>query len=537
MGTSDAMPTFNDARVRPLNDRTTNPKGQYVLYWMQMTRRFDRNHALDFAIHRAVELKKPLVVYEALKLNYPWASARVHQFMLEGMAANAAFARKAGINYWPFVETPGDRGRGLVKQLLANACQLVTDDYPAFIVPAHNRAIARIDLSAIAVDSCGLIPLSLYGKPVAAAAHLRPRMHKLFAECWNHRANSEPVSPKGQVDPPFTPWMAPGDLPAFVRSLNVDPSVTPLSIHGGPTAGRRVLGTFLDDKLHAYGTERNHPDDPERSAASGLSPYLHFGHIGIQEVAEQVLGDDWTTAELNLKTRNKDDFFSREPAINGFLDEAITWRDIGHHWHHVRNVECGIRNADSESKSWEEKGEVPSFNFETMDFSPLPRQGTLKGVLPAWAYESLSKHASDRRSHLYNLAQFEAAETHDPLWNAAQTELVRTGKIHNYLRMLWAKKVLEWSDSPESAYRILEHLNNKYAIDGRDPNSYTGILWTFGLFDRPWPPERPVFGNIRFMSSDSTAKKFKLAGYYRYVEGLRGKAKSLFSEISVEHAD
>ena len=287
-------------------------------------------------------------------------------------------------------------------------------------------------------------------------------------------------------------------------------------------AGRQVLQSFVNDKLHKYGTERNHPDDPAKSSASGLSPYLHFGHVSIQEVCEAVLGDDWTVNEINPKTRNKDDFFCRDASVNGFLDEAITWRDIGFHWHYRRNVECGMRNAESKTMSWEAKGEQPSFNFDTMDFSPL-KKGTLETVLPPWALKTLTEHAKDRREHLYTLEQFESADTHDPLWNAAQSELVKTGKIHNYLRMLWGKKVLEWTESPDEGYRVLEHLNNKYAIDGRDPNSYTGILWCFGLFDRPWPPERKVFGNIRYMSSDNTAKKFKLAGYYEYLGRLSGK--------------
>ncbi|MGL4420555.1 MAG: deoxyribodipyrimidine photolyase, partial [Gemmataceae bacterium] len=220
----------------------------------------------------------------------------------------------------------------------------------------------------------------------------------------------------------------------------------------------------------------------------------------------------WTSEKINPKTRNRDDFFCRDPNINGFLDEAITWRDVGYHWHYRRP-------AASASISWH-TGDRPHFNFDTMDFSPRQR-GTLEATLPAWAFASLAKHATDEREHTYTLDDFEAARTHDELWNAAQTELVETGRIHNYLRMLWGKKVLEWSETPEMAFDVLEHLNNKYAIDGRDPNSYTGILWCFGLFDRPWPPERKVFGSIRFMSSDNTAKKFKLKGYFEYVHRLR----------------
>lgn len=141
-------------------------------------------------------------------------------------------------------------------------------------------------------------------------------------------------------------------------------------------------------------------------------------------------------------------------------------------------------------------------------------------VLPKWAYTTLQQHATDPRPYCYTPEQFEHADTHDPLWNAAQQELRLTGRIHNYLRMLWGKKVLEWSPSPLQAYLTLEHLNNKYALDGRDPNSYTGILWCFGLFDRPWTPERPVFGKVRYMSSENTARKFSLNGYYEYVSRL-----------------
>ncbi len=514
------MPAFNDARVRALNAEPVRPRGKYVLYWMQMFRRLDHNHALDYAIAAAKHLRKPLVIYEALKLNYPWASARIHSFVLEGMQANAARARKLGLNYWPFVETPEEPGRGLVKRLADDAAMIVTDDYPAYIVPAHNRAIAKLDLAVYAVDSNGVVPLSLLGKPVAAAAHLRPRVHKLFADSWANRSKAEPEIDdlaKSKLEAPFTTWEVPTDLPRFVANLPVDQSVLPvLTDVGGTEIARQRLGEFIRVKLPRYADERSRPDDPDRNSASGLSAHLHFGHLGIEEVIEKTLNENgpWDESEINHRTRNKDDFFCRDPNVNSYLDEAITWRDIGHHW----SAERGVRSAELKTKSWQTT-ETPSFNFETMDFSPRSR-GTLETVLPAWALATLTKHASDRREYVYTLEQFEAADTHDELWNAAQTELVKTGRIHNYLRMLWGKKVLEWSASPEEAYRVLEHLNNKYALDGRDPNSYTGILWCFGLFDRPWPPEREVFGNIRYMSSANTAKKFKLAGYFQYVRRL-----------------
>jgi deoxyribodipyrimidine photo-lyase len=517
------MSHYNDARIRKLNAEPVRPRGRYVLYWMQMFRRLDHNHALDYAIQTAKQLKKPLVIYEALKLNYPWASARIHSFVLEGMQANAARARKLGLNYWPFVETPDDPGRGLVKKLAADAAMIVTDDYPAFIIPAHNRAISSLDLAVHAVDANGVVPLSLLGKPVAAAAHLRPRLHKLFTESWANRSKPEPEFDglaKSKLVSPFPLWKVPVDFPRYVERLPIDQSVPPvLTDVGGTQIGRQRLAEFISTKLSRYAEERSQPGDPDRNSASSLSAHLHFGHLGIEEVIDATLNANgpWDESEINHRTRNKDDFFCRDPNVNSFLDEAITWRDIGHHW----SAERGTRSAEMKTRSWQTT-EMPSFNFETMDFSPLSR-GTLETALPPWALATLTKHAGDRREYVYSLEQFEAADTHDKLWNAAQTELVKTGRIHNYLRMLWGKKVLEWSASPEEAYRVLEHLNNKYALDGRDPNSYSGILWCFGLFDRPWPPEREIFGNVRYMSSANTAKKFKLDKYFAYVSKLTKK--------------
>ena len=514
-------------RLRTVNDRPANAKGKYVLYWAQMFRRLHANHALDHALRLAAEHKKPLVVYEGLKLNYPWASARHHTFILQGMRDNATAARKLGLSYWPFVETPDTNGHGLVRRLAADAVCVVTDDYPAYIVPAHNRALAaQSDVPVVLVDGNSIVPLARLGAPVSAAAHLRPRIHKLFAEAWGHRAANEPDVPKvakGKLDPPFAPWDAKQNIAKFVAALPVDQSVGPVpGAEGGAVAGRAALDAFVSDKLSSYADGRNEPNDPAENAASSLSAYLHYGHLSIQEVAEAVLGAKWTTKRISSKTRNKDDFFCPDANVNDFLDEAITWRDVGYHWHYVRSVACETRNAKRNNVSWESHAprsalHTPSFSFETMDFSPGLGL-TLDGVLPEWARATLRKHATDRREHVYDLEEFEAAATHDELWNAAQRELVATGRIHNYMRMLWGKKVLEWSETPAAAYRVLEHLNNKYAIDGRDPNSYTGILWCFGLFDRPWPPERPVFGSVRYMSSENTARKFDLTGYYAYVE-------------------
>jgi deoxyribodipyrimidine photo-lyase len=262
------------------------------------------------------------------------------------------------------------------------------------------------------------------------------------------------------------------------------------SAEGGSVAGKRRLREFCQQRLRGYAERRSHPAPPSECPASGLSPYLHFGHVAIEEVVAAVLATtgDWDVDRLDSTGRGKrEGFFCHDADVNAFLDEAIIWRDLGYHWH-------GTRRLDT---------------------------ATLDAALPDWARTTLRRHANDSRAYVYALDEWEAAATHDPLWNAAQRELVLTGTIHNYLRMLWGKKVIEWSQSPDEAYRILVHLNNKYALDGRDPNSYTGILWCFGLFDRPWPPERPVLGNVRYMSSENTARKFRLQPYLDYVASLK----------------
>jgi deoxyribodipyrimidine photo-lyase len=483
--------SYNAVRLRPANDAEPNPQGAYVLYWMQIYRRLDRNHALNYALACARHFDRPLVVYEGLRLDYPWASRRLHTFVLEGMLDNRRHADKLGLNYWPFVETLTDSGRGLLRKLANDAVLVVTDDYPCFIIPEQTAALAtKTATRVVAMDGNSLVPLAKLGEPVYAAAHLRPRIHREFAEAWTHRAGVRQriaeVAGK-HVDPRFAVWQA-EDVTEFVRSLPIDASVPPVAgMPGGTTAAKARLKAFVAERLSGYAEKRSPPASPEAGHASGLSPYLHFGHIAIEEVAAAVLGDDWSPDDLDRSHQGKrDGFFAPDADVCSFLDEALTWRDVGLNWHRSRS-------ADTVS---------------------------LEKALPAWALRTLRKHESDPRDFTYTVEEWEDGATHDDLWNAAQRELVATGTIHNYLRMLWGKKVLEWSASPEVAYRTLVHLNNKYALDGRDPNSYTGILWCFGLFDRPWTPERKVLGTIRYMSSDNTARKFKLAEYRRYVDGL-----------------
>jgi deoxyribodipyrimidine photo-lyase len=264
--------------------------------------------------------------------------------------------------------------------------------------------------------------------------------------------------------------------PGALAALAIDHGVAPVGARGGARAAAATLDDFVARKLGRYGDGHNHPDD---DAASGLSPYLHFGHVSAHEVVARVWrAADWNPGRLAARpTGRREGWWGLPAASEAFLDELITWRELGY-----------------------------GFCFHRADYAAYDS-------LPDWARRSLAEHAGDPRPVRYGPRALEAACTADEVWNAAQRQLVGEGRIHNYLRMLWGKKVLEWSASPAEALAILIELNNKYALDGRDPNSYSGIFWTFGRFDRPWAPIRPIFGCIRYMSSANTVKKLHLRAY------------------------
>ena len=242
------------------------------------------------------------------------------------------------------------------------------------------------------------------------------------------------------------------------------------------------MNEFIKRKLVDYTELRN---QPEQNVSTGLSPYLHFGHISAHEIFEKAIAtEDWTadcTAETS--TGSSTGWWGTSAALESFLDQLITWREIGYNM-------CAQR------------GDYDQFES-----------------LPDWAQKTLRQHADDPREHIYSLEEFESANTHDPLWNAAQNQLKETGIIHNYLRMLWGKKILHWSESPREALKILIELNNKFALDGRNPNSYSGIFWCLGRYDRAWGPERPIFGKVRYITSQNTARKVRVKNYIARYHG------------------
>ena len=257
--------------------------------------------------------------------------------------------------------------------------------------------------------------------------------------------------------------------------------VRAVEVRGGSIAARQRLAEFLAVDLPQLAAERNHPD---REVSSRLSAYLHWGHLSAHEVFDAVMAREGWLGDLPAKaTGAREGWWGVSAAAERFLDELVTWRELGY-------------NLTSKQDDYD--------MFES---------------LPSWAQQSLDLHENDDREFVYDLDQFEQAQTHDPLWNAAQRQLVAEGRIHSYLRMLWGKKILEWSAAPRAALATMIELNNKYALDGCNPNTYSGIFWVLGRYDRPWHPERPVFGVIRYMSSENTARKLRVRDYVRKFAG------------------
>ena len=474
-------------RITAINQAPLRISGDYVLYWMIASRRPCWNFALERAVEHAITLRKPLLVLEALQVDYRWASVRFHQFVVDGMRDNARAFERAGVTYYPYVERQRDEGSGLLEAFAARAAAVVTDDFPCFFLPRMVAAAgARLDVSLEAVDSNGLLPMRAATQVYSTAVAFRRGLQATLPAALEHRPARDPLArlPGGVATigpatrarwPHALDWLDGG---ATLQALPIDRRVRAADVAGGHSAARDRLDAFLAED---FGAERNHPDH-ERS--SRLSGHLHWGHISVHEVFDALMAREGWLGDLPQKGNgSREGWWGVSPAAERFLDELVTWRELG-------------------------------FNFTSKrdDYDVFES-------LPMWAQRTLEDHETDDREHIYDLDEFEHARTHDSLWNAAQRQLAIEGRIHNYLRMLWGKKILEWSATPREALATMIELNNKYALDGRNPNSYSGIFWVLGRYDRPWHPERPVFGCVRFMSSANTAKKMRVKEYVKRYRG------------------
>lgn len=484
--------------VPPIRIRTLNPdsknfhaEGDFVLYWMIAARRTQWNFGLQRAIEWASSLKKPLIILEALRSTYQWNSDRIHGFVIQGMADNARRLAGKPVTYYPYLETTPEQERGLLPTLARDACLIVTDDFPCFFLPRMLHVASRLTQRTMElVDSNGLYPMHHTQRVFSRAFDFRRHLQKELLPHLNHIPLADPLAnlklPQLKKIPESVArqWPAAkpleiarneGTLKNFLMTIPLNHQVPLCDTVGGSSAAEKQAELFISHRLSQYQDARN---EPEKMMTSQLSPYLHFGHLSVHQVFDQLLQrSDWRPERTAAKaTGQASGWWGMDAASESFLDEIITWREIGY------NMCAHTDNFD---------------RYES---------------LPAWAQKTLQEHESDPRDYLYDIDQFEFSQTHDRLWNAAQNQLRRTGVIHNYLRMLWGKKILEWSTSPREALAIMIELNNKWALDGRNPNSYSGIFWVLGRYDRAWG-ERPVFGKIRYMSSENTARKVKVKNY------------------------
>ena len=475
---ASAVPSI---RVRPLNDADVRGDGSFVLYWMTAYRRTSSNFALQRAAEWSRHLGLPLVVLSALRLDYRWASDRLHAFILDSMADIERSLEDSNAAVLTYVEPELAAGKGLLAALAGEAAVVITDDAPVFFLPAMTRAAAsRVDVAMEGVDHNGLLPLAVTNQVFLRAYDLRRYLQRELPSHLLDTPVANPVAdlpqpPPGLVGEIEKRWPSLEPDRGLVTKLPLDHRVPATDKVGGETEGRRVLMRFVASALHRY-EDRNHPDV---AVTSGLSPYLHFGNVSPHEVfAEIAAAEEWSPDRLaDSSSGARSGWWGMSAAAEGFLDQLVTWRELGY------------RSARY-----------------------VPNNGSYE-ALPKWARTTLAEHADDPREFIYTLEQLDAAETHDEIWNAAQRELRHDGVIHNYLRMLWGKKILEWTRSPEEAHDVMFELNDRYALDGRDPNSVSGIHWVLGRYDRAWGPERPIFGKVRYMSSDATRRKLKLTEY------------------------
>ena len=447
-----------NARVAIRHAGAPDPDGQCVVYWMQRAQRALDNPALEVAVRAANALSKPCVVFFAPVPFYSHANLRHYRFLNQGIPAIAAGLKKRGIGF---------ALRSYPDHHLLKFCEqvrpaLVVGDENPMREPEHWRQTVTRQLRVPfwTVDADLIVPSKLLMKEQYGAYTARPVIGRLLPEF---------LQPVGNT-PAKVAWQPPEGLQSLAADTDItegwklDRSVAPVNdIFGGTDQALNRLKSFIKNELANYPVDRN---KPERNGTSRLSAYLHFGHIGPHTIA--------------LAVRKAD---ASKAAEEAFLEQLIVRRELA--------INFVRFNPDYDS-------------FES-------------GA--AWAHKSLSEHVDDPRK-IYSERQLENAQTHDPLWNAAQMQMVKTGFMHNYMRMYWAKKILEWSKTPARAYQIAVDLNDKYEFDGRDPNGYAGIAWAIvGKHDRPWF-ERPIFGKVRYMSFNSTSKKFDSKSYIRQMEEL-----------------
>jgi deoxyribodipyrimidine photo-lyase len=444
-------------RIRVRRRGPLAPDAKCVVYWMQRAERALDNPALDVAVAVANELNLPVVTYFSAISNFPHANLRHYAFLNQGLVDIEEDLQQRQIGF--IVRRPP---KNSLEAFLAEvgAAMVIGDENPCREPERWRKVLAgRLRIPFWTVDADVVVPSALFQKRMYALHIFKP---KLYAELPTYLVKQPNLKP-------HRAWESSHALEAFsVREdvtqgwKSLDRSVQPVeSFTGGTHAALKRLHDFVNQELATYDHTRNHPDV---DGTSRMSPYLHFGHIGPITIALAV--------EKALKEKK-----ITQAARDSYISELIGWRELAVNF--VKFTE----------------------NYDSFDCAE------------PWAHKTLMEHARDRREYLYTIEQLERSATHDELWNAAQNQMVKFGWMHNYMRMYWAKKILEWSTDPAKAFDTCVTLNDRYFLDGRDPNGYAGIAWSIvGKFDRPWF-DRPIFGTIRYMSGGSTGKKFNSKKY------------------------
>ena len=431
--------------------------GKYVLYWMQAAQRTEYNHALEYSIRRANELNKPVVVSFGITDNWPEANLRHYYFMLEGLREVKKSLMLMGIQMVIRHESPDLSTIKLSK----DACMVVVDGGQLRIQKKWRRNVAKkITCPLYEVETNLIVPVEqASSKENFSAGTFRPRITKKLDYYLVPVKHKKPKIDSQNLK--FT-TLDIDDIDKAISKLDIDRSVGKVdSFSGGSKQAKILLDNFLRNKLDNFSRLRN---DPNENCVSNMSPYLHFGQISPLYIALKV---------LETPSSGKD----------SYLEELIVRRELSHNF--------------------------VFFNDRYDTFN----------CLPPWALRTLNFHGRDKREYLYSLEQFEKARTHDPYWNAAQKEMVISGKMHGYMRMYWGKKILEWSKTPRTGFKTALYLNNKYELDGRDPNAFAGVAWCFGKHDRAWA-ERNVFGKVRYMNAAGLKRKFDIEAYVNKIQSL-----------------
>jgi deoxyribodipyrimidine photo-lyase len=449
----------SDPQVTVRCDGMPYAEGYCVVYWMQRAQRGMDNPALNIAIQAANELQKPLAVFFGLHPKYPNANLRHYAFLVEGLQETAQKIEQRGA---AFIFRPYPKNNLLEFCDEVKACMVIGDENPMREPEGWRISAAqKLRVPFWTVDADVIVPVKFFEKEEYAARTIRPKIHRLLDVFL------QPLSkPRARYQLKRKPESVPIDAPKILTSLPFDRSVQPVTcFKGGSAEGVKHLRSFIKKRLAAYHIDRNLP---EIDGTSSLSAYLHFGHISPLTIALAVKDAD-----------------APQEARDAYLEELIVRREL-------------------------------AINFVARNSAYDRLQGA-----PNWGLKTLTEQADDIRPHLYTEVQLESAATGDELWNASQMEMMVTGKMHGYLRMYWAKKILEWTETPEEAFDIAIRLNDKYELDGRDPNGYTGVAWAIGgKHDRPWAPRRPVFGLIRYMSAAGMARKFDVKAYIQKINAL-----------------